>query len=401
MDWERYDHSGIQFRADGWICRVLNIVREQFHRAVPAHSHGAGSYELHYIPSGRGTVMLNGTARALSRGMLYVTGPGVVHEQWSDPQDPMAEDCLYLHFEQAPLSQPGAGDARADSLTARFLRQQVWLGQDQEQLDPLFTRLFTELRDRRPGFEVQGETLIRQILIGAVRNYAGAQASQPENKPGYKIVVVSRPESPDRSAGRAGSGTGTGSGSGTQAGTAAAPALPPRLDPANEQILLMEECFLYEYDKLTLADLSRRLGRSERQTQRLIRQQYGQSFRDMKQAARLSAARVLLQSTQLSIAEIADRVGYTSSEHFSAAFRQANGQSARAFRRSFKASAPIARSAAPESEQRVTVGQTTVAQPTDGQATDGQTTAAQTTVAQATAAQPTDTQTTEAKPTGR
>ena len=32
--------------------QALNIIYERFLRTVPSHSHGSGSYEIHYIPRG-------------------------------------------------------------------------------------------------------------------------------------------------------------------------------------------------------------------------------------------------------------------------------------------------------------------------------------------------------------
>ena len=40
--------------------QALNIIYERFLRTVPSHSHGSGSYEIHYIPRGYGRARING-----------------------------------------------------------------------------------------------------------------------------------------------------------------------------------------------------------------------------------------------------------------------------------------------------------------------------------------------------
>jgi AraC-like DNA-binding protein len=79
---------------------------------------------------------------------------------------------------------------------------------------------------------------------------------------------------------------------------------------------------LYEYNTLTLEILSSRLGLSRRQTERLLKDQYGKTFQQKRTEARMSAATVLLRSSSQSISDISDQLGYSSVEHFSNAFRK-------------------------------------------------------------------------------
>ncbi|MGI6107847.1 MAG: helix-turn-helix domain-containing protein, partial [Lachnospiraceae bacterium] len=52
-----------------------------------------------------------------------------------------------------------------------------------------------------------------------------------------------------------------------------------------------------------------------------------------KTAARMSAAVILLQSTELSVADISEQIGFSSAEHFSNTFRKFSGMSPRQFRK--------------------------------------------------------------------
>ncbi|RHC50973.1 AraC family transcriptional regulator [Hungatella hathewayi] len=65
----------------------------------------------------------------------------------------------------------------------------------------------------------------------------------------------------------------------------------------------------------------------------LIRQYYNSTFLKKRTEARIGAASVLLKTTELPVGEIAEMTGYSSSEHFSYAFKTYTGMSAREFRR--------------------------------------------------------------------
>lgn len=149
-------------------------------------------------------------------------------------------------------------------------------------------RLFDELAKRYTGFQEQVPLLLTQLVILMVRNYEQLQISRsvftPNNLADSKSVII-------------------------------------------------EEYFLYEYQDLSLPDLSDRLKLSPRQTQRLLMEYYGKTFQQKKAEARMSAAAILLSDPQKKIAEIAEALGYSSAEHFSSAFRRYHHVSPREYRK--------------------------------------------------------------------
>ena len=100
--------------------------------------------------------------------------------------------------------------------------------------------------------------------------------------------------------------------------------------------LTIEEYFLYEYRTASLEELSERLRLSTRQTQRLIEKYYGSSFSEKKTQARMSAAQLLLADECLSLTDISERLGYSSQEYFTAAFKKYYKISPGRFRKSIK-----------------------------------------------------------------
>ena len=255
-------------------------------RSIPAHAHGRGCYEIHYIRHGSGTVVIDGVPRRVGQNTLYTTGPSILHEQIPDQSDPMVESCIYLRvfpdFEKME---------RASFLTP-FLEQAFWMGQDTQQVLPLFDTIFQELEQKKPGYRPLLSALFQQLIVCIARNYLEPEAYQPVPENGFEDA----------------SGDSSLS-------------------------LIVEEAFLYEYRTITLERLARRIHLSPRQTERLIRQYYNSTFLKKRTEARIGAASVLLKTTELPVGEIAEMTGYSSSEHFSYAFKTHTGMSAREFRR--------------------------------------------------------------------
>ncbi len=256
-----------------------NIIFALHNCAIPAHSHGSGCYEIHFIPAGHGTLQVCGSAYEIAPGTLYVTGPHLSHAQAPDPKDPMQEYCIYLCLESSGHS--------VSPLVHAFCDVSFWLGTDSGVVHNLMRQIFNEFLQQCTGYRTQVKLLLGQLIIELARRY------EDSNTP-------------------------------TQSFSPA-----PICDP---NTLLIEECFLYEYRTLSLPTLAARLHLSPRQTQRILKNIYGSTFQKMKNEARLSAAIAELQS-KASITAIAETLGFSSPEHFTHAFRTYYGCSPRAWRK--------------------------------------------------------------------
>lgn len=272
----------LSFSLEGVPVQAVNMTCERFLRTIPSHSHGSGSYEIHYIPSGYGTLTADGQSFHILPNTLFVTGPHVEHAQVPRPEEPMLEYCVYLkikenarHKESAPVM---------DSFTAT----PFWFGEDTQGIHGLMHQLTYELEHRPIGYLDQARLLLSQLLICIVRNYQNA-------RPGH--------------------------------------AAPVQASLSDWTSVIIEEYFLYEYRSLSLEELAHRLGRSPRQTQRLLLEYYGKTFQQKKAEAKMSAAAILLADKSKSITSIAEELGYSSPEHFSAAFRGYYGICPREYRK--------------------------------------------------------------------
>ena len=263
---------------------TLNIVCEQFTRAMPKHSHGSNSYEVHYIPHGHGTLYINNQTFPIIPNTLYMTGPHVEHEQIPARDDPMVEYCIYFKLEN---SIPATA-TRRDGISYKFTSTPFWFGQDTQALYPLMQQLFYELEHQFSGYTIQVESLLQQCVVKLVRNYENMHPSRshfpPSNLGDSKYIVV-------------------------------------------------EESFLYEFETITLDNLSARLGLSNRQTERFLKSYYGKTFIQKKADAKMSMAKILLNDSALTISDIAERLNYSTVQHFSYAFKQYYGISASSYRK--------------------------------------------------------------------
>lgn len=171
-----------------------------------------------------------------------MTGPHVEHAQTPHLEDPMCEYCIYLKAEKRRRSQPVTGSEADGSgqILALLEKTPFWFGQDTHNVSPLVEDLFTELENRYTGYQLQVESLLRQILIRLVRNFE-------EKK-----------------------GSGAPSGS---------------LITTDKTAVIIEDYFLYEYQNLSLEELAVKLGLGTRQTERLLQKHYGKTFLQKKTEA--------------------------------------------------------------------------------------------------------------------
>ena len=116
------------FQIGSLLIMPVHVRVEQLPPVIAAHAHSNTSYEIHYAASGRGTVRIGGRTYPVEPDTLYITGPRVVHAQYSAPDAPITEHCLYLYCERA--SQP------ADDPFALFVDTPFWMGRDEGRVSP-------------------------------------------------------------------------------------------------------------------------------------------------------------------------------------------------------------------------------------------------------------------------
>ena len=265
---------------------LQRMVLESIISPIPLHNHGNGCCEFHYILSGQGSILSDGTTYHAAAGSFYVTGPLISHAQTSDPGDEIEENCLYLKTtekKQAPQHTSPALRAflkKINHTKSYFLPYAPQFGK-------LMTAIFKEIQHKEIGYTIQIESLFREILVLLIRN--SQKDTDAEMKKTSSLAT-------------------------------------------DKTLLLIDEAFLYRFQDLTLNDLALQLNLSCRQTERLLKQYYGKTFQQKKTDARMAAA-VLLLEKQLSITQVAASIGFSSIEHFSSSFKRYYGVSPSVYRK--------------------------------------------------------------------
>lgn len=266
---------------DSQICARLPFY-SKFACSIPKHSHSINSYEIHYIPSGKGIVRIFETDYPLSSGTLYITGPNIEHEQIPDSEEPMSEYCLYFQ-----IIKPKKSVIDNRPLLNIIENTPFWIGRDRFNIESTLQLLISEMNEKNIGYDKQAVLLFQQLIIILTRNYS--HSNHVTKKKEEKFLY----------------------------------------DP----YLYIEQSFLYNYSDLTLEKLASDIGLSCRQTERILKNNYNMTFRQKKHKAKMSAAKIMLSDKNLSVRTISERLNYSSADHFSASFKKYYGVSPRQFRK--------------------------------------------------------------------
>jgi AraC family 4-hydroxyphenylacetate 3-monooxygenase operon regulatory protein len=266
----------------------VNVLCLNFEAPVPGweyalHSHS--SYELHFIPRGKGELRVGRRRYEILPGTLYLTGPGVFHEQKADLLDPMSEFCLNIEVipQRSRSRDPDSRLAEEqDAMLAALSSSTFWFGPDRFSTIPLFEELFAEMEGGGLGSYTRIQCLLTLVIINALRNFAPRRGAK-----GGKSEL-------------------------------------PRKSLRESRRFLIDRYFdqATEPSREELASL---IGASVRQLNRVLVEFYDMSFIEKLNHSRLEKAADLLQTSQLSVQEISDRLGFSSQGYFSSRFHERYG----------------------------------------------------------------------------
>jgi len=242
--------------------RLVRIVDENFTQDIGGHRHGVQSYEIHYCTRGSGELSTESNSYPLSQGTLYVTGPNVWHRQLVDKKNPLGEICVFVE-----LITKGS-----DILSASFNSTHFWIGRASSAIKEIFELLYG-LLDKNSVYSREMRTHLSELIITELshlysKNFVAAAKDTPDDK---KLVII-------------------------------------------------DESFIYDYSNITINELADRIGLSVRQTQRVLKQFYGVTFREKCMKSRLEAAYIMLKNGK-SVSQVATDVGYADTPAFIRAFK--------------------------------------------------------------------------------
>ncbi|WP_343059891.1 AraC family transcriptional regulator [Saccharibacillus deserti] len=260
--------------------------------------------ELTYVCEGAGVHYIGEHNMRVSRGDVFFIPVGVSHV--FRPAAPgrgrelIVYNCIFpigylLHLERLfPDTAP---------LLARFREPgSAWFKlRDSGEFHGWFKSLYREYTARQPGCEAVLTALVIRILVELYRKRADespSRAGEDSDKAAAALFGHTRSGSSEASIGQA-----------------------------------MQEIEQRYAETLTLGELARQAGLSERQFSRLFVRQTGLNFSTFLQNTRVEAACALLSSSNMGIAEIAAAVGYGDLKFFYRLFKRKTGVTPMAYRR--------------------------------------------------------------------
>lgn len=280
----KYDYfRPYDFEIEGAQYQLIRVSRGTICEPIPCHSHSQDSFELHFITNGFGKLYMNEKEIFLSTGVAFITGPLMPHEQRPDADIPMEEFCIY-----GKIIKRSKRDTRREYID---FSTPCWFGKDNQNINRYLRWLEEEITEEKMAKESALHGILENILICFLRNMQNEHVATGQMNQTYAQGLE------------------------------------------EQRQLLIEKSFLEDYKTLTLQQLAKRLGLSERQTIRIIRESYQKTFQEKRTEARMSAAKNKLLQAENSIDIIAEEAGFATAEYFSAVFKKTIGVSPREFKR--------------------------------------------------------------------
>jgi AraC-like DNA-binding protein/mannose-6-phosphate isomerase-like protein (cupin superfamily) len=289
------DRLDIRFQWGNYGIRVLRCHLTSFAPGKTIAFHHHSEYEFHFIPRGRGKVILKDQCYDLHEGMVYLTGPQVEHYQESDANEAMDELCLHLEavklFESDDIPHHYWGNQldvlEADSCFKQLDQLPLRPAIDHRNAMPWFLNAYRSWSGKKLGYHTSIHQAIIQILLRTV------QAYELEESP---IEFPSR-------------------------------------DMNIHRYVLASQFIADNYSRpITLADVANKLSISERQLQRIFAERLGLSFTKYLEDLRLSHVCQELINGSGSVQDIALQHGFTSSNYLFYVFRRRFGMTPSQYR---------------------------------------------------------------------
>lgn len=235
----------------------------------PIHYHGKNTIEIHYLKNGSGEVIISNTSYLVKKGFFFIVGEFTKHTQIPSPNDPMDKYSIYLTYDDEECNNPVVKD---------LIKNITWVGEDKFNSLEIFDKVRYEAEKKNIAYRDLIKEYIKILFINVIRNRY------------EKISAISQAKDHDN------------------------------------KLFEIEKIFLNEFRDITLPEMASRLKMSERDLQRYIKKAYNKTFNDLKLEARMSFAANKLTYSDIQISALSNMTGYSSTEHFTFAFKKYFGQ---------------------------------------------------------------------------
>lgn len=267
--------NGIMIGLGSYTAELEYIGYEEPRRPWNITPHWHRSFEIHFIGAGTGKLIVDSGEYELYNGIMFITGPDVVHSQTSGIDDPMDEFCLTVGFMK---SESPASDDSLDAIIERLQAKPFFYDRAELGCRELCHAIMKELCAGLPGWKERARSILTELMIRVLRHIAGVSEPDPE--------------------------------------------LPVKdtIGGVNYRALL-ERYLLKFQTPSTEEQLAEILHISRRHLGRLMQRHYGMTYAEKINSMRVEMAKRLLSTTDLTVGEIALRVGFSTPQYFIKVFR--------------------------------------------------------------------------------
>lgn len=249
--------------------QLFKIFSGTLSEIVPMHSHTKNSFEVHLIDYGKGVLETDFGKYNLSKNMLFITGPKLLHKQISDKDCPMHELCVYFRI----------SDTKKNSdIISKFASQSFWIGKSNAEIRHLFKQMVNE-KDKNNQWQNDILSSLSIRLISEITRLYFPDNNRQENDAQDTDLNESRS-------------------------------------------WILDQFFSDDCSNVTLSDFSAQIGVSQRQAERIIKEHYGSSFKKMRYESKMAMAATILEEKNTTVDECAVRCGYSSASAFISAFKR-------------------------------------------------------------------------------
>ncbi|WP_164821655.1 AraC family transcriptional regulator [Paenibacillus koleovorans] len=248
--------------------------------SFPSHQHNDLT-EIIYISEGEGSFIIDDRGYTARKGDILIYNRGVLHEEHSNPGNP-----LKTYF--CGIGQLHFAGMEEGFIVPRGQSPVIPTGPYSRQVEGELSTIFEEIQSQVYGFETVCQNMLVNLLISVRR------------------ILDTRQDAGD---------------------------LPASAEREDSLSLKIKTFLDSNYTKdIPLAEIANRLYISPYYLGHLFKQETGYSPNNYMIQRRIGEARQLLLTTDLTVQEIAERVGYDNSSYFSTLFKKATGQSPSSYR---------------------------------------------------------------------
>jgi AraC-like DNA-binding protein len=288
---QRLSELELKVSIDGWSVEVywFRAMIKERDWFIRRHMHG--TFEFHFAAKGDCVLELDAGTYPVPEGCFYVTAPEVYHTQRRGASGEFVE--YSLNCDLKPLVPEAASLVDGISrLRSTFLLAPCVPRPDENGAIPLFEAALIEADARKPGYEIELRSLILRILVACARAIGPGEEARGEEEDGEGLE------------GRM----------------------------ARITSFIEDNIHL----RLSPADIAAHMNLGEKQVGRIVARHKGYSTQKFITRTKLKRAKQLLTSTDMTIKEIAEELGFSNEYYFNSVFRLHEGYPPGVFRESMQ-----------------------------------------------------------------